>query len=138
METILRTLMDHFAECQDYWNKLVENDADYIKQENARARMSGVEECVQLAMKVRDATIHGTRKREYNLPNGQVVVFEYDHNGIGKVTVESMDLIMGMMSEIVRCGECKHMMPNGKCDEFADGTIRPSASDYCSAGERCW
>ena len=52
METILRTLMDHFAECQDYWNKLVENDADYIKQENARARMSGVEECVQLVRKV--------------------------------------------------------------------------------------
>ena len=38
--------------------------------------------------------------------------------------------------EIIYCGECKHMMPNGKCRQFADSTIRPSASDFCSAGER--
>ena len=52
MEIILRKLIEHYAECTKYWNKLVENDADYIKQENARARMSGVEECVQLVRKV--------------------------------------------------------------------------------------
>ncbi len=52
METILKVLTDHFAECQDYWNQLVEHDADYIKQETARARMSGVEECVQLVKSV--------------------------------------------------------------------------------------
>ena len=39
-------------------------------------------------------------------------------------------------AEIIYCGECKHMMPNGKCRQFADSTIRPSASDFCSAGER--
>ena len=136
METILKVLTCHFAECQEYWNQLMEHDADYIKQETAKARMSGVEECVQLVKAIRDETIHGMQKKEYNLPDGRVAVFEYDHDGIGKVTVESMDLIMGMMSEIVRCGECKHMMPNGKCDEFANETIRPSAEDYCSAGER--
>ena len=38
--------------------------------------------------------------------------------------------------EIIYCGECKHMMPNGKCRQFADSTIRPSASEFCSAGER--
>ena len=38
--------------------------------------------------------------------------------------------------DIIYCGECKHMMPNGKCRQFADSTIRPSASDFCSAGER--
>lgn len=38
--------------------------------------------------------------------------------------------------EIIYCGECKHMMPDGKCRQFADSTIRPSASDFCSAGER--
>lgn len=52
METILKTLMDHFAECQEYWNQLMEHDADYIKQETAKARMSGVEECVQLVKSV--------------------------------------------------------------------------------------
>ena len=38
--------------------------------------------------------------------------------------------------EIVRCGECKHLMPNGRCEEFADYLIKPSASDFCSYGER--
>ncbi len=38
--------------------------------------------------------------------------------------------------EVVRCGECKHMTTSGRCDEFADDNIRPSASDYCSCAER--
>ena len=37
--------------------------------------------------------------------------------------------------DIVRCGECKHLMPDGRCREFADDAIRPSASDFCSYGE---
>lgn len=37
---------------------------------------------------------------------------------------------------VVRCGECKHMIPDGRCMEFADDGIRPSAMDYCSYGER--
>ena len=36
---------------------------------------------------------------------------------------------------VVRCGYCKHMMPDGMCDTFADGSIRPSVSDFCSYGE---
>lgn len=38
--------------------------------------------------------------------------------------------------DIVRCGECKYLMSNGRCEEFADYTIQPSASDFCSYGER--
>lgn len=38
--------------------------------------------------------------------------------------------------EIVRCGECKYMMADGRCYEFADDSIKPSASDFCSYGER--
>lgn len=37
---------------------------------------------------------------------------------------------------VVRCGYCKHMMPDGMCDTFADGSIRPSVSDFCSYGEK--
>lgn len=37
---------------------------------------------------------------------------------------------------LIRCGECKHLMPDGRCREFADDAIRPSASDFCSYGER--
>ena len=40
------------------------------------------------------------------------------------------------VQEVVRCGECKHLMQDGRCYEFADDNIKPSASDYCSYGER--
>lgn len=38
--------------------------------------------------------------------------------------------------EVVYCGECKYMMPDGHCTMFADDRIRPSSADFCSAGER--
>lgn len=37
---------------------------------------------------------------------------------------------------VVRCGDCKFLMPSGLCTAFADECIRPSASDFCSYGER--
>lgn len=37
---------------------------------------------------------------------------------------------------VVRCGECKYLAPGGICETFADDMIEPSASDYCSYGER--
>ena len=39
-------------------------------------------------------------------------------------------------NSIVRCGECKYMLPCGRCTMFADDKIRPSVSDFCSHGER--
>lgn len=36
---------------------------------------------------------------------------------------------------VVRCGYCKHLTADGRCLEFADDNIRPSASDFCSYGE---
>ena len=50
--------------------------------------------------------------------------------------VDMLEKSPSAQPEIIYCGECKHMMPNGKCRQFADSTIRPSASDFCSAGER--
>ena len=35
-------------------------------------------------------------------------------------------------SEIIYCGECKYMMPNGRCSAFADPSIRPMSSEYGS------
>ena len=50
---------------------------------------------------------------------------------------EALDMaIEALKADIVRCGECKHLMPDGRCWEFADDAIRPSASDFCSYGER--
>ena len=37
---------------------------------------------------------------------------------------------------VVRCGECKYLMASGVCNMFADDNIKPSASDFCSYGER--
>lgn len=57
--------------------------------------------------------------------------------------IEYADKMMSRISalssaqpEIIYCGECKYMMPNGRCSAFADPSIRPSASDYCSCAER--
>lgn len=35
--------------------------------------------------------------KEYLMPNGKTVAFEYDENGIGKITVEAMDMLMEMI-----------------------------------------
>lgn len=34
--------------------------------------------------------------KEYKLKNGRKAVFEFDENGIGKITIEAMDRLMEM------------------------------------------
>ena len=48
----------------------------------------------------------------------------------------AIDALSAESVEVVRCGECKHMIADGRCMKFADDGIRPSASDFCSYGER--
>lgn len=36
--------------------------------------------------------------KEYELPNGRKAVFEFDENGIGKITLEAMDYLMGLIN----------------------------------------
>lgn len=56
--------------------------------------------------------------KEYKLPNGKTAVFEYDGCGIGKITLECMDELMGMiadrpqgewidMGDFEQCSACK-------------------------------
>lgn len=33
----------------------------------------------------------------YEMPNGKTVIFEYDENKIGQITLEAMDLLMEMI-----------------------------------------
>lgn len=35
--------------------------------------------------------------KEYLMPNGKTVAFEYDENRIGKITLEAMDRLMEMI-----------------------------------------
>ena len=37
--------------------------------------------------------------KEYILPNGKKAVFEYDITGVGKITLECMDELMGMIAD---------------------------------------
>ena len=39
------------------------------------------------------------QSKEYILPNGKTAVFEYDVCGIGKITLECMDELMGMIAD---------------------------------------
>lgn len=82
--------------------------------------------------------------KTYKLPNGKKAVFEYDVCGIGKVTLECMDELMGMIAEaptidIVRCKECKY---EDDCEQevlLSDmyGEVEDTAHiTYCSYGER--
>lgn len=49
------------------------------------------------------------RTKMYKLPNGKTVVFEYDENGIGRITIEALDSLMELINiDLVRCGECMH------------------------------
>lgn len=38
------------------------------------------------------------RSKEYNLPDGSVVVFKYDATRIGKITVEAMDELIDIIN----------------------------------------
>ena len=44
-------------------------------------------------------------KKEYKLQNGHTAVFEYDENGIGKITVEAMDCLIDMLPKWIPCSE---------------------------------
>ena len=56
--------------------------------------------------------------------------------GITSYEKAVFDLLVDKPIDIVRCGECKYLMSNGRCEQFADDMIQPSASDFCSYGER--
>ena len=56
--------------------------------------------------------------KEYEMPDGRKAVFEYDENGVGKITLECMDELMDMiadrpqgkwidMGDFEQCSVCK-------------------------------
>lgn len=38
-------------------------------------------------------------RKAYKLPNGETAIFEYDDNGIGRITLEAMDTLIGMIRD---------------------------------------
>lgn len=86
--------------------------------------------------------------KEYILPNGNVAIFEYDVCGIGKISLEAMDMLMGMITatdkvRVVRCKNCIHHMGtycyrvlDGDEDIYKRAILFPvDENDFCSNGE---
>ena len=61
---------------------------------------------------------------------------EYARWTLAGVIGEIDDIEAADVVSVVRCGECKNLMQDGRCFVFADDNIKPSASDFCSYGER--
>lgn len=40
-----------------------------------------------------------TNSKEYKMPDGRTAVFEYSDDGIGRITLENMDMLMGMLAD---------------------------------------
>lgn len=56
--------------------------------------------------------------KEYLMPNGKTVAFEYDENGIGKITIEAMDSLMEMIGAKEtddKCEDCIYVKGSRWC-----------------------
>lgn len=58
-----------------------------------------------------------TNRKVYEMPNGKTTIFEFDENGIGKITVEAMDRIVELLcgKDGFKCEEKE----NGECPFYA-------------------
>ena len=49
--------------------------------------------------------------KEYEMPDGRKAVFEYDENGVGKITLEPMDMLIGKVAREPKWILCEERMP---------------------------
>ena len=54
--------------------------------------------------------------KEYEMPDGRKAVFEYDENGVGKITLECMDMLMGQLIAYKRCIQSRSFWDGKHCD----------------------
>ena len=54
--------------------------------------------------------------KEYEMPDGRKAVFEYDENGVGKITLECMDMLMGQLIAYKRCIQSRSFWDSKHCD----------------------
>ena len=69
------------------------------------------------------------------MPNGKKVVFEYDHDGIGKVTIEAMDILMGLIADGRKRGEWIDMGDFEQCSVCKGTRLKEFQSYY---GKTTW
>ena len=51
------------------------------------------------------------------MPDGIKAVFEYDENGVGKITLECMDMLMGQLIAYKRCIQSRSFWDGKHCDD---------------------
>ena len=78
-----------------------------------------------------------------NAPSAEAEEYEdYEHATLVdikeplKASAEAVPPKRDDLVEVVRCGSCKNLSSDGMCEAFADDCISPSATDFCSYGER--
>lgn len=98
---------------------------EYIEREAVKAVFDGIYDCADMVFEPNDHCCSADDCGRCK--------WAQTKNAIKKMVmaIPTADVV-----EVVRCGECKHMVADGTCKVFADDNIFPSASDYCSYGER--
>ena len=54
--------------------------------------------------------------KTYKTPDGRAAVFYYDRNGVGKITLESMDMLMGELIAYQQCIQSRSFWDSKHCD----------------------
>ena len=54
--------------------------------------------------------------KEYEMFDGRKAVFEYDENGVGKITLECMDMLMGQLIAYKRCIQSRSFWDGKHCN----------------------
>lgn len=54
------------------------------------------------------------REAEYILPNGKRIIFEYDLYGVGKITIDAMDSLMGLAGAVKVSNESVSLNTEGE------------------------
>lgn len=67
-----------------------------------------------------------TNSKEYKMPDGRTAVFEYSDDGIGRITLENMDMLMGMLAD----------RPQGEWVPFEYGDERWHKCTACGVADR--
>ena len=68
------------------------------------------------------------RFKEYEMPDGKKAVFEYDESGVGKITLECMDMLMGFIND--RKTENSSEIPNN-CEHITEDGVTCAKYPAC-------
>lgn len=77
--------------------------------------------------------------KAYKMPNGREAIFHYDRNGVGKITLESVDMLMGELIAYQQCIQSRSFWDSKHCDgcRFYDNCpFNPQEDEPQSEDER--